>query len=560
MGRGISGARFIAETLQAYGVEHVFLIPAILRRALVEMEELGIKRVLAHSEKGAAYMADGYARISRKPGVIMAQSVGAANLAAGLQDAYLAHTPLIAITGRKPPFAQYRNAYQEIIHGLMFEPVTKYNVNVDATEQLPHLLAQAFREATCGSPRPVHLDLLGLSGEMIESGTTTSPVRAEPRYCRSPALRIEPSLEDVQKAVKLIAAAEKPVIVAGGGVIASGAKAEIVKLAEALSIPTASSADGKAAIPDNHTLSVGVVGSYSMRCANQIVSEADLVMYVGCSTGDQVTHDWTIPEDGTQIIQVDIDPAELGRNYRNTHGIHGDARLTLARIIESLNGTGSKKAWAQYARKIVADWRREIAPLLRSNDRPMRPERLCGELSRLIPPNGIVVSDTGYSTIWSSTMIDLMHPGQDFIRAAGSLGWAFPASLGAKCAAPERPVICFTGDGGFLYHMPELETAKRRKIHSITVVNNNSGFGQSRVGIRRAYADSPGNPEEIYCFEKTNFARIAEDMGCRGIRVESPEEIPQAFRTALVADLPVVIDAVTEMTCTVPNLWEPPRE
>ena len=157
----MSGGRFIAETLKGYGVTHIFFIEAILRRTLVEAEALGIRRVLAHSEKAAAYMADGYARVSGRPGVCMAQSVGAANLAAGLQDAYLALSPVIAITGRQPPLSQYRNAYQEIFHHPLFEPVTKYNVNVDTVEQLPYLLRQAFREATSAAPRPVHLDLSG---------------------------------------------------------------------------------------------------------------------------------------------------------------------------------------------------------------------------------------------------------------------------------------------------------------------------------------------------------------------------------------------------------------
>ncbi len=557
MGNQMTGARFIAETLRAYEVDQVFLIPAILRRGLVEIESVGIRRIVAHSEKGAAYMADGYARVSHKPGVIMAQSVGAANLAAGLQDAYLGHTPLIAITGRKAPTAQYRNAYQEIIHGPMFEPVTKYNVNVDSVDQLPCLLAQAFREATSGAPRPVHLDLLGLAGEAIESASTCVPVMADPRYRRAPSTRVEPPAGDIGEAARLIAAADRPVIVAGGGAMASGANRQILRLAESLQVPVATSATGRSIIPTTHPLSAGVVGSYSMRCANQIVSEADLVIYVGCSVGDQVTHDWRIPREGTQIIQIDIEASELGLNYRRTHGVLGDATVSVSRLADALSGAQPKSEWAAHCQQRVRAWRKDIEPLLASTALPMRPERLCRELASLLPANVILVADTGYSTIWSSTMIDLPHPEQSYYRAAGSLGWAFPASLGAKCAAPDRPVVCFTGDGGFWYHIAELETARRRHIHTVTIVNNNSGLGQSRGGTRRAYADSPGKPEEIYCFERTNFARVADAMGCRGFRVESPEELGPAFRDALESDSPAVIDVVTEMGCTVPALWEP---
>lgn len=552
-----TGAQYIAETLQAYDVEYVFVVPAILRRTMVELETLGIKRILAHCEKAAAYMADGYARVLHKPGIVMAQSVGAANLSAGLQDSFLGHSPIVAITGRKPPEFQYRNAYQEILHTSMFDPVTKYNANIDVVEQLPHILGQAFREATTGSPGPVHLDLLGFAGERIESSEISLEVNSAKQYSCAPAWRIEPATNEVEKAVQIIAASQKPVIVVGGGAIISSAESEIVQLAETLLIPVASSCTGKAVIQDDHILNVGIVGSYSMMCANRVVSEADLVIYIGSSVGDQVTNNWTIPHAKTQIIQIDIEPSELGRNYPNTFGILGDAKTTVARILSSVDRANNKKAWAEYARNIVKKWFRSVAPLLNSTDIPMRPERLCQELSNAIPENAIIVSDTGYSTIWTSTMLRLVHPGQKYIRAAGSLGWAFPASLGAKCAAPDRPVICFTGDGGMLYHLSELETAKRRDIPSITIVNNNSGFGQSQIGIRNAYHDSPGNPEEIYRFHHTDFAQIARDFGCFGVKIENPDEIPKAVEKAIRSDIPAVLDVVTNINCSAPDIWEP---
>src|SRR4030042_161495 len=180
MGNKITGARYIAQTIQGYGLSQLFYIEAILRRTLVEMEKLGIKRVLAHSEKAAAYMADGYARAGNRPGLCMAQSVGAANLAAGLQDPFLGHSPVIAFTGRKPPLSQYRNAYQEILHNTMYQAVTKYNVEVGVVEQLPHLLAQAFREATTGSPGPAHLDFLGYEGNFTDEAEAELEVLGEP--------------------------------------------------------------------------------------------------------------------------------------------------------------------------------------------------------------------------------------------------------------------------------------------------------------------------------------------------------------------------------------------
>ena len=556
----MSGAQFIAETLKGYGVTHVFFVMAILRRTLVELEYLGIQRILTHSEKAAAYMADGYARTSGRPGICMAQSVGAANLAAGLQDPYLAHSPVIAITGRKKPIAQYRNAYQEILHAPMFDPVTKYDVNVDTVEQLPHLLCQAFREATSGAPRPAHLDLLGFTGEVVESAEATVGIVIEERYARYPAHRPEPDMVHVKEAVTLLKNAERPVIVAGGGAIASSAGPEIVKLSEILSIPVATSNDGKGIIIDTHPLSVGVAGSYSCQSANQVVSEADLVFFIGCSTGDQVTHNWTVPMPDTPIIQIDINPSELGRSYRNALGLFGDARVTLQRLTKLLSKTDKYANWTRRVQEVVAEWKESIEPLRNSDAAPIRPERLCKELTEALPPNAVLVADTGYSAVWTSTMVYLTHPGQRYIRAAGSLGWAYPASLGAKCAAPDKPVICFTGDGGFWYHISELETAKRWGIKTVTVVNNNSGLGQSITGINNAYGAGPGRREEAYGFETTNFANIARDIGCLGIRVESPDAISAALEEALAADAPVVVDVVTDLACKPPIPWSPPSE
>ncbi len=555
-----SGARFIGETLKGYGVTHVFFVPAILPRTLVELEKLRVHRIVTHSEKAAAYMADGYARVSGKPGICMAQSVGAANLAAGLQDPYLAHSAVIAITGRKRPIAQYRNAYQEIIHGPMYESVTKYNVNVDSIEQLPILLCQAFREATTGCPRPVHLDMLGFAGEAIEVKGIDAEPMIEKRYARYPAFRPEPDKDLLEEAAIRLKNAFRPVIIAGGGAIASSAESEVLELAEKLSIPVATSNDGRGVVAENHPLSVGVVGSYSCKSANQVVSEADLVLYIGSGTGDQVTHDWTVPRPDTAIIQIDIHPSELGRNYRNTLGLPGDAKVTVQRLAEYFDGKEKKTDWANYAQGIVKKWKDSIEPLRISNDMPIRPERLCKEMTDILPSNAVLVADTGYSAVWSSTMMYLTHPGQRYIRAAGSLGWAFPASLGAKCALPDRPVVCFNGDGAFWYHLCELETAKRWGINTVTVVNNNSGFGQSVIGVENAYGEDQGKKEDIYGFRATNFARIAQDMGCLGIRVESPDMISRALEEALTADKPVVVDVVTDLHCRGPIPWTSPSK
>jgi acetolactate synthase-1/2/3 large subunit len=553
----MTGARFIAETFKGYGVTHVFFMDAILRKTMVELEKLGIKRIITHSEKAAVYMADGYARASHKPGITMCQSVGAANLAAGLQDPYLGRSSVIALTGKKPPLTQHRNAYQEIIHGPLYEPVTKYNVDVTTPAQLPYYLRQAFREATTGTPRPVHLDLLGHSGRNIEAAEEAFPIVIEERFSRYPAYRPEPDNESIQKAAEAIRNATKPVIVAGGGVRLSSAEAEVVALAEKLNIPVATSVNGKNSIPDNHRLNVGPVGTYSVRCANQVVYEADLVIFIGSNTGDQVTNNWKIPAMGTPIVQIDINPAEIGRSYPNVVGVVGDAKTAVVRLTAALEAQPANESWLNRVDELVSDWHTLIEPLRNSDERPIRPERLCKELTDVIPDNAVLVADTGYSAIWTATQVYLNHPEQIYIRAAGSLGWSFPAALGAKCALPDRPVICFNGDGAFWYHLSELETARRHNINTVTIINNNGGFGQGIKDIHNMYGDTEGNKEELYAFSSVNFARIAEEMGCWGRRIEDPAEIQDAIREAMGAGKPAVVEIMTGLHHRAVETWNP---
>ncbi len=555
----MTGAKFMADTFKAYGVTHVFLVPAILRRALAEMDMIGIKRVITHGEKAAAYMADGYARASGKPGICMAQSVGAANLAAGLQDAYLGLSPVIALTGHKRTDEQYRNAYQEIEHSKPFASVTKFSAVVDNAEQLPHLLRQAFREATTGAPAPVHLDIQGMTGDFATEAEADLEVMFESTFAQLPAFRPEADPESVRAAARALTSAQRPVIVAGGGVTSSGAQQEVVELAEMLNIPVATSLNAKGTIPDTHPLAVGVVGSYSRWCANRVVSEADLVFYIGSQTGSQVTNEWRVPSPGTPVIQIDIDPSELGRTYPAEVAMHGDAKATLRRMIEALEPIGGRAEWVGRAQQLVQEWRDDVAPRTNSDAVPIIPERLCNEITKFLPADAMLVADTGHSGIWTGSMIDFNHSTQSFIRCAGSLGWGLSAAMGAKCALPDRPVLCFSGDGGFWYHIAELETAVRNNINVVTVINNNSALSQDQRGDERAYAGMDGgHPEELWQFSDTNFARVAESIGCFGIRVERPGDIQSALEQAFASGRPAVVDVVTDpLDSLAPVPWSP---
>jgi acetolactate synthase-1/2/3 large subunit len=340
----MTGDRYFAEAVHAYGTTHVFFVPTIMLPAMAEMEDMGIRRVVTHGEKAAAYMADGYARASRRPGMCLAQTIGSANLAAGLRDAYMACSPVIALTGGVTAASRYKHTYQEIEDFPMWEQVTKANFHVDALERFPDLLRQAFRAATSAAPGPVHLELAGTHAQVLEGEAELMPCWEE-RFMKVPAFRPEPEPDAVRAAAHALTRAERPVLLVGGGVIWSAAEAEVAALAERLQIPVATSLTAKAALPDDHPLNVGVPGTYSRWCANRVVAEADLVFFIGSHAGGQVTTNWQVPKPGIAAIQLDIDPEELGRNYPLQVALLGDAKVTLQKLIAAVIPASPRTAW-----------------------------------------------------------------------------------------------------------------------------------------------------------------------------------------------------------------------
>lgn len=558
MAEKMKGARFVAHILKAYGVSHVFFMDAVLRRALAEMEDFGITRVLGHSEKAVAYMADGYARVSGKPGVCMAQSVGAANLAAGMQDPYLGHSPVIALTGRHVAPFQYRNAYQEVDHAPLYAAVTKFHGRIDAVEQFPLLFRAAFREATTSTPRPVHLDVGGFTGDALTPMEAAFDVTVDEAHTRFPGFRPAPDPAAIARAAAAIKAARRPVIVGDRGVIVSNAGAALGRLAEIIQAPVVLTLDAKHAMLEDHKLFRGTVGLYGRGCANHVVAEADLVIYAGSNTSDHTTANWTMPRQGTAIIQIDIDPLEIGRNYSGAIGVLADVRAGLEALADKAESV-KREEWLAHTQKFVDEWRAEAEKARNSEQAPMRPERLCRELNEVLPKDAIVIADTGYAALWTGTLLYLRHPEQKYFRAAGSLGWSFPASLGAKCAAPDKPVICFCGDGGFFYHLPELETARRRNIKTITIVNNNHCLSQGLRNLNIAYEgrSEPNRKGECYEYRETDFAKVAQSFDCFGVTVDKPQDFGKAFEAAMKSELPAVIDVKTQFAVQAPLPWVP---
>jgi acetolactate synthase I/II/III large subunit len=554
----ITGGRFIAEFLNAQGVTAFFFVPTMLSRALAEMDDMPIKRVLTHGEKAAAYMADGYARASGRPGICAAQAVGAANLAAGLRDAYMGHSPVIALTGGRWGHQKHKINYQEMDDFPIFSQVTKANFQADTVGRIPDLLRQAFREATSGTPAPVNILFAGKEGD-IEHDEADLKMIAEERFMQVPAYRPAPESASVKEAARMLKNAQRPVIVVGGGARLSGAGPEVLKLAKTLSIPVATSLNGKSLVPENNPLYIGVPGTYSRSCTNKILSRADLVLYVGSQTAGMVTHFWKIPAAGTPVIQIGIDAADLGRNYPNAVSVLGDAKVAMKALNEAVGAPGKAARnvkWIEQITAAVNEWRNEVNPLRASDAVPMRPERIMKELGDWLPRDTIVVCDTGHAGMWSAQQLWVSKP-WDFLRAAGSLGWAFPASLGAKVAMPQKPVVCFAGDGGFWYHLQELETAVRCNIPTVTVVNNNNALNQETLIFKQAYGGKPSKKQgEMWHFSEVNFAAIAESMGALGIRVTKPAELRSALDRAISSSSPAVVEVMSDIEALAPNPWE----
>src|SRR5260221_7786778 len=334
-------------------------------------------------------MADGYARALGRPGICMSQTVGAANIAAGLKDAYLSCSPVIAFTGGTSPETRYRQVYQEVRDFQMFEPVTKWNAEVENPERLPDVIAQAFRVATTGAPGPVHVELRGHTGQLAVGTSADRPfaLTVDARFGEVPPFRplAEPQL--IREAVQALTTAERPVIVAGGGVMWSRAEAELVELAEKLSIPVAPSLHAKAPIAESNPLNVGVCGTYSRACAKRVVAEADLVFFIGSQTGSMITANWHVPAPGTRIVHLDIDPAQLGRHYPTEVPLNGDARATLRQLLAGASAR-SNPHWIDRARVLVQQWRGEGGGKRELKTGPHPPGRTRSRKGHRGPPRG----------------------------------------------------------------------------------------------------------------------------------------------------------------------------
>jgi acetolactate synthase I/II/III large subunit len=544
----MKGQQFLAELVRRSGVKAVFFVPTFLYPTLVELAKDPVKRVLCHSEKAAGYMADGYAQASGRPTMVIAQGgPGATNLYAGLVDAWQSNTPLLAVTPVLPGSRYQGNSYQEAY--VDFRPVTKYDAEVRSIDRMAEFFGKAYREMTTGAPRPVHLYLDGAL-EAVESEFDFRYL--DPRYFSYPAFR--PLADDalVEQAVLELRNAERPVMICGRGTLVSGAWKEVTALAEQLEILVTTTLNGKGSIDDRHPLALGVTGTYRRPFTDAVIAEADLVLYVGGHQGGATTNLRRLPEPGVRAIHIDINPAQPGANYPNVLPLVGDARTVLRQMLEVARSgkRGAHGKWVEKAQERLRVWRESENTHMHGNATPVRPEQLATELVRACPHDTLFVADTGYVGTWAGVFMDL-PAGKNFLHCEGSLGWAFPAAMGAKAAVPERPVVAFTGDGGFFYHLAEIETAVRNKINLVTVVLNNQAMAFQTHLLRNVWPDSR-NLDKLSEFGATNFAGIAREMGAWGVRVTDPRDIGKAIRTAIDSNMPAVIDVVIDQAAVAP--------
>jgi acetolactate synthase I/II/III large subunit len=540
----------IAEMFRGYGVSHFFFVPVILPDALKQMSAVGITPVMCHGEKAAAYMADGYARVTGKVGVCGAQAIGSSNLAAGLRDPYMAWVPVLALSGVPGADTRHRNLYQDVDDHGAFEAVTKWNGHVPDDSRFPDLLRQAFRTAASPACRPVHLEIAGATGATGD-GPAAGDGRAEPRYGIAPSDRPQPDPAAVAQALSVLAAARRPVVLAGNGVARSRAAAAVRAFAEKAQVPVVMSLNGMATIPYHHPLYGGVVGQYGADGANRVLLEADVVLVLGSSLGSMTTRNWTlIPQDAT-IIQVDARGEEIGRNFAVRVPVVADVQAAVSQLTVGVSGT-APQAWLDRVTQLRSEWRSEIAGAESSPAVQIRPERLFAQVATEMADDGIIVGDTGHVGAWSARHVQL-RDGQSMVRAAGSLGWSLPASIGAKCALPDREVICLTGDAGFYYHIAELETARRYGVSVIVVVNNNRSMNQEARLWDAGNADQAKN----WTFTDASFTDVARGFGCHAERVDDPADFAGALDKARASGLPAVIDVRTDPLVVAPPSYGP---
>jgi acetolactate synthase-1/2/3 large subunit len=544
-----TAAHAIAAALLRHGIEVLFgqSLPTMLCLAC---EEAGIRQIVYRTENAGGYMADAHARMTGKPSIVTAQNGPAATLlVAPLAEALKASVPLIALVQDVDRTQTDKNAFQDLDHVALFTPVTKWARRVTEVSRIEDYIDQAFAVACSGRPGPVALMLP--ADLLLEQAT--APVRRA-SLGRFPLDRNVAAPDRLAQAATLIAAAKRPVVIAGGGVFLSGATTELSRLQEEAHLPVATTVMGKGSVDENHPLSVGVATYFmgpngSARYQRHLISNADVVLLVGTRTNQNGTDSWRLYPKDAIFIHIDVDGLEVGRNYEAIRLI-GDARLTLAALADELakrDLTDRVRARVEVERHIAegkAKYLEESRPVRESSARPIRPERMMEELQKQLTAEDTIVADASYSSIWISNFLVALRGGMRFLtpRGLAGLGWGFPMAMGARLAQQEGEIFCVVGDGGFGHVWSELETANRMNLKIILLVINNGilGFQKHAENVKFGAHTTAVN------FAPVDHVAIARACGCGGIRIENPDDLPAAFAAARRSNTTTLIEVICD--------------
>jgi acetolactate synthase-1/2/3 large subunit len=543
----MSGAKALIESLERQNVNVMF---GILGGAVLPIYDVlcksKVRHILCRHEQGAAHAADGYARASGKAGVCMATSgPGATNLVTGIANAYMDSAPLIALTGQVPTggvntsYMIGRDAFQEADIIGITTPITKHNFQLREAAEIPKTVKTAFYIATTGRPGPVVIDVPKNVQTEVTDIDFSNGIQI-PGY--KPTTNPHPL--QIRKAAEMLAEAERPVILAGGGVITSNASPELLQVAELLLAPVATSFMGKGAFPEIHPLSLGSIGMHGNPVANKLLCEADVMLAVGTRFSDRATgklDNFCAP---TKKIHIDIDAAEIGKNVDVDVPIVGDAKKALKELYERLAKQLKKKKNSTWT-KHVKEAKEQLNPPSKGASKDLKPKALLQELRKLLPENAIVTTEVGQNQMWAALYFNSLKP-RTFISSGGlgTMGFGFPAAIGAKVACPDRPVVDIAGDGSFRMTEQELGTSVTEDIPVIVIVLNNSVLGMVAQWQRMFFK---GRYSAVKLGSVPDFVKLAEAYGALGLRARSIAEFSKAVKTALKSNVTTVLDVPSSM-------------
>ena len=547
----LSGAEALVRLLQGHGVRHIFGLcgdtSLPFYDALYRLDH-GIVHILTRDERSAAYMADAYARVTGRVGVCEGPSGGGATyILPGVVEANESSIPVLAVTTDISVAARGRFALTELDQEALFRPLTKWNRVIDRAEQLPGVVRTAFRQMTTGRPGAAHV---GLPFDVQKAPVDEADVHADAPLGSYPARRVAPHPDAIEDAAAAMLSARQPLFICGGGPVIAGAETELLRVAEALDAPVATTISGKGSIAEDHPLALGVVGSNGGTPETRaVVDRADLVIFIGCRAGSVTTERWRHPEPGkVRVVHIDVDPAVIGANYPTEVAVVGDARLALAALAEAIGPAPKPSAGRVSGRALVAEAKARkfaaLAELAESDAKPIRPERIVATLQKLLPEDAILVADAGTPCPYFSAYYRFCRSGRHFItnRAHGALGYALPASVGAQIGRPDAKCIAVMGDGSFGFASGELESVVRLGLPITMVVIANASFGWIKAGQRSGF----GGRYFSVDFTPGQHARIAEAYGVRAWRVEEPRALQPALEEALASDGPSLVEVITQ--------------